>query len=449
MRRRDVQFDVVVAGGGVAGSAAAAALSRDGYEVAIVEPGMDASRRLAGELVHPTGASALAELGLLDAVRGGERTDVTGFSVRFGGAADSKVVRLPYSVGGEPGQAAFAVEHSLMRERLLAAVARLARVTLLDHSRITYVDPDAGDCAAVRIATPAGETVLRPRLLVGADGAASPVSRLAGIVQRRERISTLFGLVLEDKALPDPGYGHVFLGGCGPVLAYPISRSAVRVMFDVPDSPSGPRTVEACSASLPALPEPFRGEVARALETSPMIASASYNGGMREIVRGRLALVGDAAGCCHPLTATGLTVCAHDALRLRDALRDSGGDICRALPLYARRRRAPQRTRLILARALYEVFCGHTPESRLMRDGLREYWNGGSKRCATSMALVSTADERLRIMLLELARVMLCSIGARLSDAWREGRFAPAQTRVLLALPRLLLRHAGETLRTT
>jgi squalene monooxygenase len=443
--KRGREFDIVVAGGGLAGSAAAAALSGLGYEVAIVEPGMDASRRLAGELVHPTGARALAELGLLDAVRGNGCSSVTGFSMRFGGDDDAKVVRLPYGTCANP---AFAVEHGLMRERLLPAVSRMKGVTLLERSRIVAVDAGSGQRAAVRISTPSGETLLRPSLLVGADGASSPVSRLAGIVQNRERVSTLFGLVLSDKTLPDPGYGHVFLGGCGPVLAYSIAAGAVRVMFDVPDSPCGTRTAAACRASLPALPEPFRSAVARGLETAPVIASASYHAGTREIVRGRVALVGDAAGCCHPLTATGLTVCARDALRLRDALRDTGGDMARALPLYARRRRAPQRTRLVLARALYEVLCGLTPEARLMRDGLREYWNGDSERCARSMALVSTAEERLRIMLMELTRVTLCSVRARLADAWREGRFHPSQTRVLLGLSRVVLRHAGEMLRT-
>ena len=37
------------------------------------------------------------------------------------------------------------------------------------------------------------------------------------------------------------------------------------------------------------------------------------------VVEDRLVLVGDAGGCCHPLTATGLSVCTRDALRLRDA----------------------------------------------------------------------------------------------------------------------------------
>src|ERR1051326_2738831 len=138
--RNGSRFDVVVAGGGVAGSAAAAALSGLGYEVAIVEPGMDASRRLAGELIHPTGVAALAELGLLDAVRGEDRSSVTGFSLRFGGAADAKVVRLPY---GKSAHAAIAVEHGIMRQRLLNAAARLKGVTLLDRSRIVSVDPAA------------------------------------------------------------------------------------------------------------------------------------------------------------------------------------------------------------------------------------------------------------------------------------------------------------------
>lgn len=434
-----MKFDVVVAGGGAGGCAAAAAMSQLGYRVAIVEPGIDASRRLAGELVHDTGAAALAELGLLDALHAGDRMDVTGFSVRFGGAADSKVVRLEYRRQGEPAQSAFAMEHGLIRHRLLEAVGTFRGVTVLDGSRITGVDLSDGDSARVRVSSQTGEIEMRPRLLVGADGASSPVSRLAGIEQTRRRVSTLFGLLLQDKSLPDPGYGHIFLGGAGPVLAYPVSRRAVRIMFDVPGRPAGSPAATACRDSLHTLPEPFRCEVASGLETSPVVASASYSAAAREIARGRLVLVGDAAGCCHPLTATGLTVCASDAVRLRDAVRDAAGDFSRALPLYARRRRAPQRTRLVLARALYDVFCAQTPESRLMRGGLAEYWNGRGQRQAKSMALVSMAEGRLRVLLMEVAHILVSSFGARMSGG----------SRALLGLSRLVLRHAGETLRTT
>jgi 2-polyprenyl-6-methoxyphenol hydroxylase-like FAD-dependent oxidoreductase len=329
---------------------------------------------------------------------------------------------------------------------MLMSVAGLPGVTLLDRSRITAVDLDSQQ-VSVRIASPSGETVLRPQLLVAADGSSSAVSRLAGLAESRHRVSTLFGLLLHDKALPDAGYGHVFLGGSGPVLAYPVSKSAVRVMFDVPDTPAGPRRLDACYESLHAIPEPLRDDVAEQLKRPGIIASASYTAAAREVNRGRLVLVGDAAGCCHPITATGLTVCMRDALRLRDALRDTGGDLERALPLYALRRRAPQRTRLLLARGLYEMFCAQTPESRLMRDGLREYWNGSRERRTRSMALLSAEEDRLRLALWQLAKVMLCGFGTRLSAAWHGGEFSPRETRVLLGLSRMLLRYANDTLR--
>jgi len=383
-------------------------------------------------------------------VRGGERSEVCGLAVRFGGAADSKVVHLPYRHADTVTSAAFAMEHNVIRERLLNAVSSFPGVTVLERSRITAVevDPDLRHQkrASVRLSSPAGEMVLRTRLLVGADGASSPVSRLAGIIQSRERVSTLFGFLLQGKPLPNPGFGHVFLGGSGPVLAYAVSKSAVRIMFDVPDSSGGPRRAEACLENLHALPEPFRGEVAQRLEKPGIVASASYRAAVREVTRGRLVLVGDAAGCCHPLTATGLTVCARDALRLRDALRDTGGDIEGALPLYATRRKGPQRIRMMLAQALYEVFCAQTPESRLVRDGLRKYWDGNSQRREKSLALVSTENGRASCMLMELAQVLLCTFGTRISQVWRR-ESSPPETGVLLGLSRLLLRHAGESLR--
>jgi 2-polyprenyl-6-methoxyphenol hydroxylase-like FAD-dependent oxidoreductase len=217
------------------------------------------------------------------------------------------------------------------------------------------------------------------------------------------------------------------------------------VIFDVPPAAK----VADCRANLHALPEPFRSSVSQALEARRPVASASYAASMRQVACGRLVLVGDAAGCCHPVTATGLTVCVRDALRLRDALRETGGDILRALPMYDRLRRAPQRTRLVMARALHETFCAQTPELRLMRDGLREYWLGSTRRRTTSMALLSTADGRLPVMLKELAQVIRCGFGARVSDAWHDGNFSAARMRVLLHLSKRLLRHAGEALRTT
>ena len=42
-----------------------------------------------------------------------------------------------------------------------------------------------------------------------------------------------------------------------------------------------------------------------------------------------------------------VAICARDAVRLRDSLRETDGDIPKALTLYAARRRAPQRRRRV------------------------------------------------------------------------------------------------------
>src|SRR5262249_24627306 len=72
---------VIGGGGGVAGMAAAAAIHQLGYQVLLVEPGLNDERRLAGEVFHPPGVAGLAELGLLPAVMSTPAVTVNGFSV--------------------------------------------------------------------------------------------------------------------------------------------------------------------------------------------------------------------------------------------------------------------------------------------------------------------------------------------------------------------------------
>jgi hypothetical protein len=57
-------IDAIIAGAGLAGASVAAALTELGWKILVVEPGLDASKRLSGELIHPPGVMALAELGL-------------------------------------------------------------------------------------------------------------------------------------------------------------------------------------------------------------------------------------------------------------------------------------------------------------------------------------------------------------------------------------------------
>jgi squalene monooxygenase len=434
-------FDVVIAGGGMAGAAVAAALDGLGLRTLVVEPGLDGTKRLAGELIHPPGTTDLAELGLLEALQAVGGAPVRGFAV----LADGQAHLLPYAPVAGLRETGLAMEHGAIGTTLRDAIARRPHVTVWHGARVVALADGAGDTVGITVAGGGHEARLAARLLVGADGAASTIRRLAGIVALRRRISSMVGFVLPADCLPHPGFGSILVDGPAPALAYQISRDAARVMFDVPGDADG-HGVSACSrAHLGALPEPLRTAVRDAMDAQRGLVSASYSVVPTAVARGRVALVGDAAGCCHPLTATGLSVCTRDAIRLRDALA-AEPDVPAALRRYAARRAGPQRTRLALAEALYAVFVARTTETRVLRTALLRYWKRSPRGRAVSMALLSTQEGRMSIMAREYARVIRHALPGLLRRG-SERRPLAARTRVAVSLSLTTLRYAGGALR--
>ncbi len=449
--------DVVIAGAGVAGASAAAALGEFGYKVFIAEPGLDSSKRLAGEWIHPPGASALAELGLLRSLEEAGGMPALGFAVfpdpfehapqQPSGDRREQACLLPYAeVPGLKNQG-FTIEHARLRECLVRALEDFPHVTVCHGARITAVDLSDREFVRVTISRDGCEFPLRARLLVAADGVSSKITQMAGIAQRRMRISNSVGYLLQDFELPHPGFGHVFLGGPAPALAYAIAPGKTRVVFDTPDKSEGAKE-ERDPICWSALPPSLQVSLRRTLETERAQVSANYTVIPDRVVEGRLVLVGDAGGCCHPLTATGLSVCAQDALRLRKAIRETGCDIPRALQLYSRRRRGPQRTRLALANALYETFRSQTPEVRLLRDGLLRYWSQSPRGRAASMALLSTCEDRLSVMSHQYMKVMIYGLTTPFrSKGTSETASLGLRIRALVELSFRVFKYAGEALR--
>ena len=404
-------FDVVVAGGGMAGASVAAALAELGYAVLVAEPGLDAARRLAGELIHPPGAGDLARLGLLSPLERAGGVPVKGFAV-WADAAESRpgapmtpgaACLLPYADVSGLADHGLALEHGTMTDTLLGAVAERPRVSVWMGARVTALDLADPDAVRVTLSRDRRGTVVRARLLVASDGGSSHVRAMAGIRSVRTRLSTMVGFAV-DGASPCAGFASVFAGPV-PVLAYQFQPGSVRVMFDLRRESGGNPPPRVEPSHLDALPQPFRAAVRHAVDSQPPLVSASYSVIPEAVVKGRVVLVGDAAGACHPLTATGLTACTRDALRLSQALAERGGDVPAALADYAKRREGPQRTRLALAGAVYEAFASQSPEMRLLRRGLLRYWERSPRGRAVSMALLSTHEGRMGVMAAEYARV--------------------------------------------
>lgn len=427
---RDV--DVVIAGGGPAGCATAAALADLGLSVLLVDAGVDRHKQLSGELLHPAGVRALRGLGFGDVVDAWPARPVRGFAVVF--SSPARTVLLPYGHGAT----GLSLEHATLTLPLLEAVARRPGVTLLARARVTAVEHNDISGVRLRFSHEGAEHTVSARLLVAADGRASPVRRMLGIAEHFTRISTMLGLTVDSACLPYPDHGHQFVGGPLYTLAYPIQSGVARVMVDLPlGSTAG--TLKERPELMRTLPSALRAEVRRALERAPTPRMASNDDRLSETVRvGSAVLVGDAASCCHPLTGSGMTSCFHDARALQDALRGTPRDIPLALERYASARRPAQRTRVALASALYEACAGQGEGMRALRQGMLHYWEHSPRGASTSMALLASEESRMPVM----AREYLCVVGHALVGL-RPSRRQPVRLRA--AVP--LLRSVGPPLR--
>lgn len=425
-------FDAVIVGGGISGVTSGAALAREGLSVLVCEAGLPSDRRLAGELMHPPAAVELERLGLLEPLVKAGAAPVYGFAI-FRDAADPGTV-LSYSEirGGRPSSVA--LEHATMTRALLGALEDRPNVTVWNGVRVVAVDSE-GPRPSVTVRRHDALEVVHAPLVVLADGRDSRFRARTGIAAERGGERRMIGLRVPGGRLPYPGYGHVFTGGGAVVLAYQIDRGAVRVMFELAPGTNDP--------SLEGLPPALRQDVVRAMESEPMLSAKVYPLEALPAAHGRVAVVGDAAGCVHPLTASGIAFCTQDAVRLAREVGTSfagGAGVPAALERYAARRMGPMRTRAALGPALVDALEGDGADLRLLRAGLFRTWERSPAGRSASLALLSTHEPRPLVMAREYARVCLHALRA-VGDGAVKKRELPA------ALFGLARRSAAEAVR--
>lgn len=384
--------DVLIAGGGIAGSAAAAALSQLGLSILMIEPDPEPGRRLAGELIHPPGVDGLCELGLMDPddLNG---SAVEGFAIfPFTGHDGESPVRLPYGVVDGRKRCGVAIEHNVLKQQLLSKVQTLPGVSVWLGARVTRMQAEADRSYAAIVKDADGECLVRAHLIIGADGPMSQLRKMAGIAYDTQRYSGMMGLEVDATHLPHAGYGNIFLNPAGVSYAYAIAPGRVRVMFEVL---KGANVRESIQEHLRLFPDAFRADIEAVLAAEKPLAAANYCIIPESSIKGNLALVGDARGCCHPLTASGITAAVKDATILRDALKETNLDYAAALRRYSIACGRLQLTRRTLAEELREAFLAQTPEASLLSQCIFSYWRHSPKGRTSSMALLSTLDSSI------------------------------------------------------
>ena len=385
----DQDASVIVIGGGFAGLALAAGLSRQGHTALVLEALPGPIPALRGELLHPPGVAALSALGLESAVRAAGADEVVGFAAFERDRAAPLPLDYPTGVG-------LGLEHGRLVDALFSRVTALPGVRVIRGARIARVLSEDG--RAVGVALEGGASFRAP-LLVAADGRHSRMRKALGIEASATLLSYTVGLVLPAPVtLPMPGRGHVFTGGPGPVLAYPFGDGRVRMNVDVSlDAPRGTAALREHLRLryLHVVPEPLRTAMRQALDSGELQICANHAITTEVCAVPGAALVGDAGGCSHPLTATGMTCALHDVVTLLEAIAGHGVSDG-ALVAYQRQRYRYVRARELFAQALYDVLRGATPGARRMREGVFRYWRSPRAQRASMSILMGEQSDAMR-----------------------------------------------------
>lgn len=407
---REYTVDAVVVGAGPAGCATAAALAGLGKTTLVVDSGVNRQKMLAGELLHPVGFAGLSELGFRHAIQRAGALTVTGFAVL---EDNREPILLNYESLGN----GITMEHAALVDALYEDIGTRDNITIWAEARAEAVVSETGDEVVLKVRRADETWVVRTKMLVVATGRSGALRGSLGITEKHDKVSTMVGITIDSALLPYSDRGHVFVDSRALLLAYAIAPGVARVLVDVAPGVDWKKLVEDSTWPV-AVPEGMRVAIREQLVASKPTFASNDSRLPSAVVRRRICLVGDAAGCCHPLSVNGMTSGIRDALALRTAVEESPNDVIAALRAYARERRGPQRTRIALASALYRCFAENTEEMGLLRRGMRRYWTRSHENQQASLALLTGRDMRMSAMAKEYASVVTHALNDWAREVW-------------------------------
>lgn len=184
-------FDVIVVGGGIAGSTLAGVLARTGLGVMIVEKEGRFRDRVRGEATLPWGLANALSMGLGDVLRQAGCVDLRGMQRYDDQRRGSLDVFASHSIDGLP-EVGFS--HPRLQEAALSW-AEVQGATAIRPARAVGAT-FAGTASLLRVAHEGRESDYQARLIVGADGKLSMARRWFGAATSSDPEVNRFGGVL-------------------------------------------------------------------------------------------------------------------------------------------------------------------------------------------------------------------------------------------------------------
>lgn len=224
------------------------------------------------------------------------------------------------------------------------------------------------------------------------------------------------GVLLEDIELMEEGFGQVLLGGPGPGLACRIGPRHVRLFLDLPRTLG---KVDKNAKTLwqhfhTVLPAAWLPAFRTALEKEAFTWASNQWRSRLHYGRPGLALVGDAVGHFHPLTAVGMTLGFLDGACLAES---------KNFKVYRRQRSDRTSVAELLAMALYKVFTLEDAGTVALREAIFNTWRASPEECLHTMGLLSGENTRLIHFNRAFLRILASAVNHVMHDSVLVGRW--------------------------
>lgn len=313
-------YDLAIVGGGIIGLTLACGLKDSGLSVVLIEakPYSVAAMKGQAYAVHMSSKRIFEGIGIWDRIF----PQIATFrQVRLSDADHPGVVEFqPADLGTDV--LGYVAEHHALLTPLQEFLHNCPNVSYLCPAEVvqTEYQPDGVE---VSLKIDGEYRTIRTRLLVAADGARSRIRSWAGIKTRGWQYwqSCIVAFVKPEKPHNDTAYERFWTSG--PFAILPLPRNRCRIVWTAPH--------EEAKALVALDDEQFLAELSRRygeqmgkleLEGDRFVFPVQLMQSDRYVLP-RLALIGDAAHCCHPVGGQGLNMGVRDAAALAQVIQSA------------------------------------------------------------------------------------------------------------------------------
>ncbi|MFL6588022.1 MAG: 2-octaprenyl-6-methoxyphenyl hydroxylase [Luteimonas sp.] len=338
---------VLIVGGGLVGASLAIALDRAGVDAALVEATPPASMPAVFDERNLSFAeatvNALTALGVLQKLRapGGPIREI--HVSRAGDFGRVKLAAADYAREAF-GQVVVARDFGGALEARLAELPRLVRYRPARFAGFHGIEDGH---RVVRLSGPDGDTRVRARLVVGADGVDSAVRQALGIdTEAHDYAQTLLIARLRTARAPD-GRAFERLTDTGPTALLPRGDRHYGLVHGVASEEADAVAALDDAAFLARVQAAFGWRVGRFLSVGPRSRHPARRVVAARCIDTRAVLVGNAAQSLHPIGAQGFNLGLRDALTLAECIAGAADPGAAALLERHAARRLDDRTRTL------------------------------------------------------------------------------------------------------